>query len=137
LKIEWVPSHVGIGGNEKADRLAEEACKSNIILEIPHDATILQKLGHIHYKKEWQEEWEQTTWGLGIIKPELGDSIPKELKRKGQIIITRLRMGVCKFTHRLFFEQTEREMCNHCHAPITIQHLLIDCEKFREQQAIM
>jgi hypothetical protein len=28
-------------------------------------------------------------------------------------------------------------MCNHCHAPITIQHLLIDCEKFREQQAIM
>ncbi|GFT33391.1 RNase H domain-containing protein [Trichonephila clavipes] len=123
----WLPSHVGIIGNEQADSAAKSAT-THLPLAVP-----LSDMKHVimhHIFKIWQESWSQQLDNkLHSVKPVIG-AWPVMPMRRTDVKLTRLRIGHTRFTHRhLLFGERAPE-CPSCHVSYTVHHILIDCPVF-------
>jgi len=132
--LEWLPSHMGIAGNERADQLAGQACEDQEIITIKLSVDECNKQITSHYYKQWQEEWEKTKWPYKEINPQLKPYAGKTKNRKEQISMSRLRLGVCLFTHGHYATGTSMEVCSLCLVPLTIKHILIQCPVYNLQR---
>ena len=111
LTFWWVPSHVGIHGNELADRAASHAATHNTICR-RHIPDVIQ-LGHLPandfysqlkqgFFNCWQECWSDDRRGakLRSIKPLLGKwSSSCRKSRHQEVVLARLRIGHTNVTH--------------------------------------
>lgn len=135
----WVPSHVGISGNETADAAAKESI--NIIpsdMKVPF--TDFRGLIKQFIWQEWQSFW----LAIGIngqnklypIKPRLGEWYEAyRASRREETILARLRIGHSHLTHSYLLKGESQPMCHLCNEPLTIKHLLIDCQSLAQQRA--
>ena len=130
----WIPSHVGILGNDKADTAAKHALKLNPTpLPIPY--TDLKAKIHLDAIISWQTEWNlQINNKLHAINPTINQTTDLFLNRRDEIIITRLRLGHSYLTHSHLLNDANPPCCNLCHIPLTITHLLLDCPFFNNQR---
>jgi ribonuclease HI len=128
--LEWVPSHVGIAGNEAADTLATE---STNMLENNKPCIPLEDLKKIVKNKladKWQADWSKITTKLHHLKPILGPTVRTDVDRRSQVCLTRLRLGTCMLTHGHYITKTARPVCQTCQCNMTLQHVLMDCPAF-------
>ena len=96
----WLPSHVGIKGNEKADIAAKSALTLNISdLKIPFTDFKPSINTFVHNK--WLMSWNAAVLNkLHSIKPSLGEWQPNyRIDRKEEVILARLRIGHTYITH--------------------------------------
>jgi RNase H len=63
ISIAWIPSHVGIGGNERVDRLAKSAAIGDSFLQEPSRSSDFLSLAKFRMLAEWQEKWNQSDMG--------------------------------------------------------------------------
>ena len=56
IEISWVPGHMGIEGNDRADELAKEGTQLEPATETTTIAKLHQQL-HAKIKTEWTIEW--------------------------------------------------------------------------------
>jgi ribonuclease HI len=128
--IEWVPSHVGIKGNEAADTLATESVnmRENSKASIPLDD--LKKIIKNKLSENWQDDWSGSTTKLHHLKPILGPTVKTDIDRKHQVCLSRLRLGTCMLTHGHHITKTAKPMCQTCHCNLTLQHAIVDCPAF-------
>ena len=69
ITFMWVPAHVGIVGNEKADKLAKEAtAKEQVELSIKLPKSEGKSIIWRAVDKEWQEEWDKESKGRRLYK---------------------------------------------------------------------
>lgn len=137
IQFCWCPSHVGIIGNEAADRGATEASNSNApvnTVQLPHKdwyPIIKQKM-----KNKWQEQWTNLEGNkLRKIKSSINPWITSNHKeRKISIIITRLRIGHTKLTHQYLMENRPQPYCEDCIVPLTVIHALAECPSYLEER---
>ena len=96
LKFLWVPAHVGIVGNEKADKMAKKALEK---LEVEKNVSISKaEVKSVIWGKVnmmWQGKWDSESKGRHLYR--IQDSIQvKRLgssNRKEEVVLTRLRVG--------------------------------------------
>ena len=104
LVFVWVSGHVGIRGNEAADRAAKDALEKEPIDDLmpfsdlkPFTAKYIQQV--------WQKEWNETI----IVSNKLHDIIPKLSDklltfcntRKDDTVLNGLHIGHSYFTHSI------------------------------------
>ncbi|GFX99276.1 RNase H domain-containing protein [Trichonephila clavipes] len=123
----WLPSHVGIIGNEQADRAARSAT-THLPLEVPLSDMKRVILHHIF--QIWQESWSQQLDNkLHSVKPVVG-AWPVMPMRRTDVKLTRLRIGHTRFTHRHLLLGEGAPECPSCKVSYTVRHILIDCPVF-------
>ncbi|GFT26350.1 probable RNA-directed DNA polymerase from transposon X-element [Trichonephila clavipes] len=127
----WLPSHVGIIGNEQADSAAKSAT-THLPLAVP--LSDMKRVIMHHIFKIWQESWSQQLDNkLHSVKPVIG-AWPVMPMRRTDVKLTRLRIGHTRFTHRhLLFGERAPE-CPSCHVSYTVHHILIDCPVFNHHR---
>ena len=128
----WLPSHVGIRGNEKATK----AAKSILALQ-PSNL----KLPYIDFKpainkyllNKWQLVWDTAVDNkIHSIKSILGEWRPAfRIDRKEEVVLARLRIGHSFITHSYLLKGEEQPTCVPCDTPFTIKHILLHCIDFQ------
>ncbi|XP_076045036.1 uncharacterized protein LOC143027585 [Oratosquilla oratoria] len=130
----WIPSHVGIRGNEVADEEAKEACKKSRIdvRKLPHSD--LYKPIKSYIRQKWQDRWSDpllaTNRKYKSIRPNTSywPSV-FHADRRTEIVLSRLRMGHTHLTHKFLLEGSDAPECD-CGSPLTIGHILMHCQLY-------
>ena len=85
----WLPSHVGITGNEKADKAAKSALNKPIF-RIPVPFTDLKPIINKYIRNQWQQDWNSQTQNklqqiFPIIPPQ--STLPSSFNEKIKVYI--------------------------------------------------
>ena len=126
----WLPSHVGIGGNEEADKAVNDALSLEVLpFKVPYND--FRPLINTFIQNVWQQSWSDPANQnnkLFTIKPGLGEWLPGlRTNRREEIILARLRIGHSYITHSYLLKGEEEAQCVPCNAPLTTMHILVDC----------
>ena len=119
ITITWVPSHVGIRGNEKADKLAQQGLKHPTIDHVVNreSSEITEDIKN-HITLKWQQEWSASSTGAHnrLVAPNVSFNIKYvDKSRTKERIISRLRLGKCLLNYYLFKQNNHPTgLCNTC-----------------------
>ena len=132
LRFCWIPGHVGIKGNDRADQLAKDGRnEAQTIFEIPYTDLIPEVASFI--KSKWQQRWDTEVENkLHAITPEINPYHLIDLSRKDEVILHRIRIGHTRLTHSYRMERggdRNTPKCIFCEEDVdlTIAHVMIEC----------
>lgn len=133
VKVLWIPSHIGIQGNEIIDSLANKgANKHTIEKDIGLETTKMYTAVDQYCRDKWQQEWWQrpNTQHKQLV-PNLVTSGPRQSKianTRREVTINRLKFGRCHLN--AYLQQIGRHpsgKCKICGVSETVQHHLMEC----------
>ncbi|GBN55468.1 putative RNA-directed DNA polymerase from transposon X-element [Araneus ventricosus] len=127
----WIPSHVGISGNELADNHARSATNS---LNSPVPVNDVKKYVKSILHSKWQAQWDLKNTNKPQSIKRLIDCWPSLPIRKLDTVLTRLRIGHTRFTHRHLLLGEPAPLCTACQCQMTVLHILIECQQFNLQR---
>lgn len=133
ITFAWVPSHVGIPGNEKADELAKATLNEPITEDRQIVWSDLKSKVNMYLHKSWQTSWdEEINNKLHEILPDLTENLNVQgrLTRKEETVLSRLRIGHTWITHAYLLNGEEMPFCVACDSPLTVKHILVECFDF-------
>ena len=130
----FIPSHIGIKGNERADQAATRASRRFPEL-IPTYYKDIHFCITTSFRDKRSLEWSRSVSKLRDVMNELKDrpcniSVP----RKQEVIINRLRLGHCIFSSRYRMEGLPLPpQCNFCQSELmSVKHVLVECTALQE-----
>lgn len=134
ISFLWVPSHVGIRGNEFADTAAQEATSlPDVAGFVP--SPDLKSLIRIYCESMFQDFWNNSKHKLFEIDPILSKIKRHKFKcRRDETCYHRTRLGHTRLTHCYLFESGIPPVCEHCQSILTIKHVMVECPNLREER---
>ena len=133
ISFVWIPSHVGITGNENADRLAKAALFGTQNTKLFICWSDLKPKIDKYINDIWQRDWDGEVQNkLHHILPYLKENLQKGNTRKEQTVMTRLRIGHTWITHSFLLKREEQPYCYACDSLYTVQHILVECLDFKD-----
>ena len=126
--LTWIPSHIGIQGNERADRAVYTRISNT---KIPY--TNLKPLINKFILKKWQKSWnDQTQNKLHHIQDTIGEWPAGYRRNRKEVIISRLRIGHTHITHSHLLKWEDSPVCSIYKVLLPVKHILINCDRFRQ-----
>ena len=127
----WLPSHVGIKGNEQVDLAAKSSLQLNIsnikITYSDFNCPIKSQ-----FRNEWQLFWnDQENNKLHTVQPKLGQwHHSLQRNRRDELILCIIRIGHTYITHRHLVHGEEQTQCISCQEPLTVEHIMVHCADY-------
>lgn len=141
FNIQWIPSHVGISGNETADRLANVSSNntSRIHLTLKIPLTDAKRIAKLKIHELWQQHYDDCPVNIGARHRSIIQStIPKNpwfkeinLNSSDTRRIARIRTGHT-FDKRFLktINKSENQICDTCNVIEDSFHIIINCSKY-------
>ena len=132
----WIPSHVNIEGNEKADLYAKKALTKDItdytLPYIDFNPFINDVISHC-----WQLRWNECEGNkLHYIIPNVTETVPFNPKTcRDQTVLNRCLIGHTRLIHLYLLFGDPAPICNHCLSQLTVKHILVECNGLRSKQS--
>jgi trehalose-6-phosphate synthase len=130
LRLMWIPSHMGITGNERADKAATDALDQNGGTKI--------KVVRSDYCK-WVKQ-EEVAERMEDLHKQYGHNkttccvdrynSTEGLPRRQQVAVSRLRMGYTNITHGYKIRDELKPHCEECDHEVTIKQLIWQCAAY-------
>ena len=138
----WVPAHVGIKGNEKADKAAKEAALLLNITPITIPYSDFKEIIYLFIRDKWQAIWNNLDNNCKL--KEIRPCVQKwhssnQPNRRTSIVLTRLRIGHTHATHSFLMKSGEGRqapVCNACQCILNVKHILVDCPTFTLERQV-
>ena len=140
IEICWIPAHVGVKGNEEADKAAKEAISKNrsqINIPISDFLPTLKQLTFEKWQRIWSEVHEDNK--LKQIKPNIGLwQTSYQRNRHHEVVLSRLRIGHSLLTHGYLMNTPHDPIpeCTQCRTMLTIKHIFVECPIFQRQRTL-
>ena len=117
----WVPSHIGIYGNEKVDKNAKESLNlEETLFKIPYFN--FKPFINEYISDKWQTIWNGAKFDkLREVEPIV--KRPKaihKLSRREEIVLARLRIGHTRITHSHLLKREDEPKCIGCDTPLQL-----------------
>lgn len=135
IHLIWIPSHIGILGNETIDQHTKTATTKQIQTNSPKDLIDIKQQIDIYITDKWQLQYNTSTKAqtYKTYEPVVNMKIKAiwNIKRAQQRTITRLKLGTCNlnfFKHRNKFHPDG--LCPTCNLTETIEHHIIHCTHY-------
>ena len=127
IEFCWIPSHIGIKGNEEADSIAKRVIDHKMY-EIKLPFSDFKPRIYNYVNSVFQAKWNDCCRNK---LHEVNDTFHPSLKiysenRKEDIILTRLRIGHSRLTQKHYLLNEDFPECIPCDCPLTIKHVLIE-----------
>ena len=126
----WIPSHIGIAGNESVDQKAKDSLNLH-----PTDFSIpyanFKSFINRYILNKWQILWNNSVGNkLFEIKPVIGQSQPVVRNVRQEVVLARLRIGHTRITHAYLLKREEPPYYFGCDTLFTVRHFLLECDDF-------
>ena len=125
----WIPSHIGILGNELVDQQA----KTPLSLEPTFYKIPFSNLKSSNNKYILDQRQTSRFNNIGNklheIKPTFDEyqSVVLNIKK---VVLAQFRLGHTRVTHSYLLLGEEQPQCVGCNAPLTVRHFLLECGDF-------
>ena len=136
--IIWIPSHMDIPENDKADELARNSLNLQPITFATLNYDNKGAAMAIH-RKNWQEHWSNNNAyhnntgprQMYQLHPTTTKWVTFDISNRNALgKITRLRHGCTYLTHEHIIKRTETPRCPGCNDELSIRHILDTCPAY-------
>ena len=136
ITLCWIPSHVGILGNELADAAAKRATRTPYSRRFPLPAKDFYHATYAFMHRKWQHTWEELDRSkLREIKPVLARWQSGSRKsRIEEVVLCRLRIGHTYSTHGYLLCGEDQPLCSYCNTLLTVRHVLLECPQYTQKR---
>jgi ribonuclease HI len=126
----WIPSHIGIIGNELVDKLAVNATSNlKIDIKLPLEINEIKPLITKYILSIHQSDWNKTVTQYKDIHPNINTVAQLLHPQRIETLITRLKLGKCLLNHYSYkLKKHPTGLCDLCHTAETIDHFLFHCK---------
>lgn len=111
----WIPGHVGLSSNEKADSAAKKAL-SEVVTKCQIPISDIKPVLNSYISYKWQIEWDKCPDNklYKICQPVKKRLFFSFSSRHDQVVYTRCRIGHSRLTHSFLLTGGEFPFCHFC-----------------------
>ena len=139
VSFEWIPSHCGILGNERADFHAKAALNKPIEITNHLCTSEVNSILKTISFNQWQSRWQNSpNTHYKVIQKSVSKTPACSLERAREKIFRRLRLGHIGLNEdlgRMKIHPTGH--CNSCREVETIEHYIVKCPKYIIERSML